>query len=187
MNQPYARRMFLSRSVRVVGGLTVVSSLPVLWGCGSDDDSGSDTTAASNAGSAPAATGGGGGEAGTVGTQFNWVPDVEWAAWYLGDANGHFAERNVTSELGHGGPNTPAVVQVLAAGSLKASDSAYNRRAEASFSHGDIDGEEVGRIDGALIGDCVVGVSLTDTDEAGELAHREAIKRGLVQSLREAD
>ena len=53
---------------------------------------------------------------GVVGTQFNWVPDVEWAAWYLGDANGHFAERNVTSELGHGGPNTPAVVQVLAAG-----------------------------------------------------------------------
>ena len=44
------------------------------------------------------------------------MPDVEWAAWYLGDANGHFAERNVTSELGHGGPNTPAVVQVLAAG-----------------------------------------------------------------------
>ena len=43
------------------------------------------------------------------------VPDVEWAAWYLGDENGH-AERNVTSELGHGGPNTPSVVQVLAAG-----------------------------------------------------------------------
>jgi hypothetical protein len=109
MNQPYARRMFLSRSVRVVGGLTVVSSLPVLWGCGSDDDdSGSDTTAAASPGSGSAAAGGG--EAGTVGTQFNWVPDVEWAAWYLGDENGHFSERNVTSELGHGGPNTPAVV-----------------------------------------------------------------------------
>ena len=115
MNQPLDRRVFLSRSMRVMGGLTLVSSVPILWGCGSDDDdSGSDTTAASNAGSAPAATGGG--EAGTVGTQFNWVPDVEWAAWYLGDENGHFSERNVTSELGHGGPNTPAVVQVLAAG-----------------------------------------------------------------------
>jgi NitT/TauT family transport system substrate-binding protein len=115
MNQPYARRMFLSRSVRVVGGLTIVSGLPVLWGCGSDDDdSGSDTTAAASPGTGTAAAGGG--EAGTVGTQFNWVPDVEWAAWYLGDANGHFAERNVTSELGHGGPNTPSVVQVLAAG-----------------------------------------------------------------------
>ena len=123
MNQPLDRRVFLSRSVRVVGGLTIVSSLPVLWGCGSDDDdSGSDTTAASNAGTSAATSGGtsaatsGGGEAGTVGTQFNWVPDVEWAAWYLGEENGHFAERNVTSELGHGGPNTPAVVQVLAAG-----------------------------------------------------------------------
>ena len=123
MNQRYDRRLFLSRSARVMGGLTIVSSLPVLWGCGSDDDdSGSDTTAASNAGTSAATSAGsspatsGGGEAGTVGTQFNWVPDVEWAAWYLGDANGHFSERNVTSELGHGGPNTPAVVQVLAAG-----------------------------------------------------------------------
>ena len=44
------------------------------------------------------------------------MPDIEWAAWYLADANGHFAEHGVTSELGHGGPNTPAVVQVLAAG-----------------------------------------------------------------------
>ena len=88
--------------------------MPILWGCGGDTTTpirhhrrlerrvrpGSDRR----------------GEAGTVGTQFNWVPDVEWAAWYLGDENGHFSERNVTSELGHGGPNTPAVVQVLAAG-----------------------------------------------------------------------
>ena len=104
MMQRYDRRLFLARSVRVMGGLTVASSLPVLWGCGSDDSgSGSGDTS-------------GGGAAGTVGTQFNWVPDVEWAAWYLADENGHFAERNVTSELGHGGPNTPAVVQVLAAG-----------------------------------------------------------------------
>jgi ABC-type nitrate/sulfonate/bicarbonate transport system substrate-binding protein len=81
-----------------MGGLTVVSSVPFLAGCGDDDDSG------------------GGGEAGTVGTQFNWVPDVEWASWYLAEANGHNAERNVTGQLGHGGPNTPSVSQVLAAG-----------------------------------------------------------------------
>jgi ABC-type nitrate/sulfonate/bicarbonate transport system substrate-binding protein len=97
MIQSYDRRAFLARSARMVGGLTVVSGIPFLAGCGDDDDAG-------------------GGEAGTVGTQFNWVPDVEWAAWYLGEENGHFAERNVTSQLGHGGPNTPAVVQVLAAG-----------------------------------------------------------------------
>ena len=46
MNQPLDRRVFLSRSMRVMGGLTLVSSVPILWGCGSDDDSGSDTTAA---------------------------------------------------------------------------------------------------------------------------------------------
>jgi ABC-type nitrate/sulfonate/bicarbonate transport system substrate-binding protein len=100
--------MFLAGSTRVMGGLTIASSLPVLWRFGSDSDS--DTS------SSVATSSGGGGEPGVVGTQFNWVPDVEWAAWYLGDENGHFAERNVTSELGHGGPNTPAVVQVLAAG-----------------------------------------------------------------------
>jgi ABC-type nitrate/sulfonate/bicarbonate transport system substrate-binding protein len=111
LNQRYDRRLFLARSTRVMGGLTIASSLPaVLWGRGDGVVSAStDTTT-------PGSTAGGGGEPGVVGTQFNWVPDVEWAAWYLGDANGHFAERNVTSELGHGGPNTPAVVQVLAAG-----------------------------------------------------------------------
>ena len=111
----------------------------MLWGCGDDDDdSGSGTTAdLGTPAPAPARAPGsaatsGGGEAGVVGTQFNWVPDVEWAAWYLADANGHFAERNVTSELGHGGPNTPAVVQVLAAGDgnvgLSASELDITRR-----------------------------------------------------------
>jgi ABC-type nitrate/sulfonate/bicarbonate transport system substrate-binding protein len=122
MNQRYDRRLFLARSARVMGGLTVASSLPILAACGSDDNesgsatSGAGTAASTTTGGTSTSTGGGGGEAGTVGTQFNWVPDVEWAAWYLADANGHFAERDVTSVLGHGGPNTPAVVQVLAAG-----------------------------------------------------------------------
>ena len=57
----------------------------------------------------------GGGEAGTVGTQFNWVPDVEWAAWYLGDENGHCrAQRDVRA-----GPRRSEHAvgrQVLAAG-----------------------------------------------------------------------
>ena len=50
------------------------------------------------------------------GTQFSWVPDIEWAAWYLAESKGFFAARGVESVLGHGGPNTPAVVQLLAAG-----------------------------------------------------------------------
>ena len=127
MNQRYDRRLFLSRTTRAVGGLTILSSPLLLWACGGDDDDSdagsattsggtTGTTAGGSATTSGSTSSGGGGAAGTVGTQFNWVPDVEWAAWYLGDANGHFAEYNVTSELGHGGPNTPAVVQVLAAG-----------------------------------------------------------------------
>jgi ABC-type nitrate/sulfonate/bicarbonate transport system substrate-binding protein len=140
LNQRYDRRLFLARSTRVVGGLTIASSLPVvLWGCGDDDDdstagTGASSTSGSTTGTAAGTTTAGtaagttagttaattpgtvGGEPGTVGTQFNWVPDIEWAAWYLAEENGHFAKYNVTSELGHGGPNTPAVVQVLAAG-----------------------------------------------------------------------
>jgi ABC-type nitrate/sulfonate/bicarbonate transport system substrate-binding protein len=148
LNKRYDRRLFLARSTRVVGGLTIVSTLPaVLWGCGDDDDSTAGTSAGTaagttagtaagtttagtaagttTAGTAPATTAGTtatttvatvGGEPGTVGTQFNWVPDIEWASWYLAEENGHFAKYNVTSELGHGGPNTPAVVQLLAAG-----------------------------------------------------------------------
>ena len=49
-------------------------------------------------------------------TAFNWVPDVEWSAWYLADPNGLFAAHGVEVEFVHGGPNTPAVAQVVAAG-----------------------------------------------------------------------
>lgn len=91
------RRMFLKRSAGVMGGLTVVSAMPILSACG-DDDSASGTAS------------------GTVGTVFNWVPDIEWSAWYLAGSMGFFEARGVTSELIHGGPNTPQVSQVLAAG-----------------------------------------------------------------------
>lgn len=90
------RREFLTRSGVVMGGLTFVSASTILAACGDDEPSGN--------------------ASGSVGTQFNWVPDIEWASWYLGEQNGYFSARGVTSGLGHGGPNTPAVVQVLAAG-----------------------------------------------------------------------
>lgn len=94
----YNRRAFLTRSAQMVGGLTLVSAAPILAACGDDDDEPSGTAS------------------GTVGTAFNWVPDIEWSAWYLAEENGHFGDRGVTSELIHGGPNTPSVVQTLAAG-----------------------------------------------------------------------
>jgi ABC-type nitrate/sulfonate/bicarbonate transport system substrate-binding protein len=77
---------------------------------------GATTTAASatsaaetTAGSTPAVTG-------KLTTVFSWVPDIEWAAWYLAESKGFFANHGVESTLLHGGPNTPAVVQVIAAG-----------------------------------------------------------------------
>ena len=93
----YNRRAFLARSAGVMGGLTFVSAVPILAACGDD--------------SAPSGT-----ASGTVASAFNWVPDIEWSAWYLAEENGHFAARGVESVLVHGGPNTPAVVQLLAAG-----------------------------------------------------------------------
>ncbi len=126
----YSRRSFISRSAGVVGGLTFVSSVPILAACGDDDaEESSDTTA--TAGTAAVAdtaaapgttaastdtTGAPAAALGSVASVFNWLPDIEWSAWYLAESKGYFAGRGVESSLVHGGPNTPAVVQVLAAG-----------------------------------------------------------------------
>lgn len=58
----------------------------------------------------------GSGDLETVRFALNWVPDVEWAAWYVADSEGYFADAGVEAELVHGGPNTPGVAQVVAAG-----------------------------------------------------------------------
>jgi ABC-type nitrate/sulfonate/bicarbonate transport system substrate-binding protein len=125
----YTRRTFISRSAGVVGGLTIISSVPILAACGDDDDADSTGTTPGTAdatGTTPAAgtspatsaapTGTSGAVIGSVASVFNWLPDIEWSAWYLAEAKGHFAAHGVESSLIHGGPNTPAVVQVLAAG-----------------------------------------------------------------------
>jgi ABC-type nitrate/sulfonate/bicarbonate transport system substrate-binding protein len=104
-------------------GGAVILGPPLLAACG-DDDEDTETTSAppaeSSAATTPAAadTTAAPSEAvtGTVRTAFNWVADVEWSAWYLADDGGKFAEQGVAVELLHGGPNTPAVAQVLAAG-----------------------------------------------------------------------
>jgi ABC-type nitrate/sulfonate/bicarbonate transport system substrate-binding protein len=121
----HTRRAFLSRPVRLV--VAVLLCVTIVAACGDDDDDddagSTDTTAAGGATDTTAAgatdtTAGGSGESlGTIRTQFNWVPDIEWAAWYLADSKGAFAARGVEAELLHGGPNTPQVTQVLAAGS----------------------------------------------------------------------
>jgi ABC-type nitrate/sulfonate/bicarbonate transport system substrate-binding protein len=126
------RRTFLTQSARLLGGAAVLGP-GLLAACGGDDDSGSDagsdttagaatteggstTTAAATTSAGSAPSGGSVPVLGTVRTAFNWVPDVEWSAWYLADSLGYFAQRGVEVEFLHGGPNTPAVAQVLAAG-----------------------------------------------------------------------
>jgi ABC-type nitrate/sulfonate/bicarbonate transport system substrate-binding protein len=83
---------------------------------GTDAPAETDAPAATEAPATTPGTAAPGEPPGEVATVFNWLPDIEWSAWYLAEANGHFASFGVTSELVHGGPNTPAVSQVLAAG-----------------------------------------------------------------------
>ena len=120
---PTSRRTFLVNAA-FAGGVAAF-----LAACGSDEetaDTTGATTAATTGGTTPAAEGTTAASAapgttpatplGTVRTAFNWTVDVEWSAWYLADSQGHFAQRGVEVEFVHGGPNTPAVAQVLAAG-----------------------------------------------------------------------
>jgi ABC-type nitrate/sulfonate/bicarbonate transport system substrate-binding protein len=121
----YSRRTFLARSTKVIGGASLLS-VPLLAACG--DDKGSSSTSTTAAGTtttagaattttaAAATTTAAAGPATKVTTAFSWVPDIEWAAWYLADSKGYFAAHNIEAGLSHGGPNTPAVVQILAAG-----------------------------------------------------------------------
>ncbi|MET0324739.1 MAG: ABC transporter substrate-binding protein [Ilumatobacteraceae bacterium] len=116
------RRGFIKTS-GVLGGLTFLSSSAILAACGSDDDDAATTDVAGTAGATTAGTATGATTAGTmagvtgaVATVFNWLPDIEWSAWYLAEDRGYFADRGVESSLIHGGPNAAAVPQVLATG-----------------------------------------------------------------------
>ena len=114
---PQSRRTFLVNAA-LLGGATAFGGA-LLAACGSDDEESTPaTTGVTDASAATAAptTGGAPASLGLVRTAFNWTVDVEWSAWYLADSQGLFAERGVDVEFSHGGPNTPAVAQVLAAG-----------------------------------------------------------------------
>jgi len=116
----YTRRSFIKTS-GVLGGLTFLSSSAILAACGSDSDEAATTDAGTTAGTTGATTAGtaGGSTAaalGSVATVFNWLPDIEWSAWYLAEDRGYFTDVGVESSLVHGGPNAAAVPQVLASG-----------------------------------------------------------------------
>jgi ABC-type nitrate/sulfonate/bicarbonate transport system substrate-binding protein len=116
---PITRRNFLGRSGRTLGGAVLLGSGAqlLLAACGDDDDDAAPATTAAGS-SAPATTAGGGGSGETtqVRVQFSWIPAAEWAPWYLADSDGYFAANGIAAGLLHGGPNTPAVTQLLAGG-----------------------------------------------------------------------
>jgi ABC-type nitrate/sulfonate/bicarbonate transport system substrate-binding protein len=110
----FTRRNFI-RSTGAIGGLALFSPA-VLAACGSDSDESSSTQASS--GTTPGTTGSSAAPqvTGAVTSVFNWLPDIEWSAWYLAEEMGFFSSRGVESSLVHGGPNAALVPQVLAAG-----------------------------------------------------------------------
>jgi len=117
----YTRRGFIKTS-GVLGGLTFLSSSTILAACGSDSDESDTTDAAGTTGATTGATtagtsaGSSAAALGSVATVFNWLPDIEWSAWYLAEDRGYFTDLGVESSLIHGGPNAAAVPQVLATG-----------------------------------------------------------------------
>jgi ABC-type nitrate/sulfonate/bicarbonate transport system substrate-binding protein len=89
------RRTFLRQSSLAIGGVALIGARPGLR--------------RRPASSAPT-------EATHVRTAFSWIPAAEWGSWYLAEANGYFEQNGIDSELIHGGPNTPAVSQIMAGG-----------------------------------------------------------------------
>ncbi len=94
MPQP-TRRTFLQQSSLALGGLALLGARPRL--------------VRGLVGTTPP-------PAAKVRTAFSWIPTSEWGSWYLAEAKGFFEQNGIDSELIHGGPNTPAVAQIMAGG-----------------------------------------------------------------------
>jgi ABC-type nitrate/sulfonate/bicarbonate transport system substrate-binding protein len=110
-----SRRLFIRRSSLTLGGFALLGSSGLLAACGSDDKT-SDAGTTPTTG-APATTGAPvPADLTEVRAQFSWIPAAEWASWYMGDSQGFFAANGIKAGLLHGGPNTPAVTQVIAGG-----------------------------------------------------------------------
>jgi ABC-type nitrate/sulfonate/bicarbonate transport system substrate-binding protein len=118
------RRMFISRSGYTLGGIALLGSTGILTACGDDDEPAAGT---SDSASSPSTTAGAPGTTMAPGTtvpadltevraQFSWIPAAEWASWYMADSGGFFTANGIKGGLLHGGPNTPAVTQVIAGG-----------------------------------------------------------------------
>lgn len=122
------RRLFLGRSAGLFGGAVLLGGAPLLAACGDDSDDASDTASsptdppASDTGSGDTSTPAAG--LTTVRQKFNWIEDIEWAAWYLADHNGWFADKGIEVGFLYSGEGAPAAAQVLAAGDAELAISA---------------------------------------------------------------
>jgi ABC-type nitrate/sulfonate/bicarbonate transport system substrate-binding protein len=102
-----SRRTFISTGTRAAAGLAVFAAGGrLLAACGSDDDESS--SGGTTGGSTPPVA--------NVRTAFSWIPAAEWGSWYMADSQGFFTANQIKSTLIHGGPNTPAVSQLIAGG-----------------------------------------------------------------------
>ena len=52
----------------------------------------------------------------TIRVSLGWITNVEWAGFWIADANGYFAEEGIDVEWIGGGPNAPTTMASLAAG-----------------------------------------------------------------------
>jgi ABC-type nitrate/sulfonate/bicarbonate transport system substrate-binding protein len=98
----FDRRRFLGRSL-AAGGVAMLGGPALLAACGDDPES-------------AGGSGGGSGSGTDLATAFAWVKNVEWAGWWLADANGYFADNGIAPGFIGGGPNAPEATQVLEAG-----------------------------------------------------------------------
>ncbi|PRY67855.1 ABC-type nitrate/sulfonate/bicarbonate transport system substrate-binding protein [Glaciihabitans tibetensis] len=58
----------------------------------------------------------GAGDLKTVRVSLGWITNVEWAGFWLADANGYYAEEGLDIEWIGGGPNAPTTMATVAAG-----------------------------------------------------------------------
>jgi ABC-type nitrate/sulfonate/bicarbonate transport system substrate-binding protein len=53
----------------------------------------------------------------TVTTQFNWIKTIDFAGFYIADANGYYTQENIKPQFLGGGPNLQGVEPIVSGGS----------------------------------------------------------------------
>ncbi|WP_156760805.1 ABC transporter substrate-binding protein [Microbacterium karelineae] len=72
----------------------------------------------------------------TVRVSLGWISNVEWAGFWIADANGYYEEEGLDIEWIGGGPNAPTTMQSVAAGDADIGINAGGQQWVASFADG---------------------------------------------------